>query len=193
MFNKFKINSLISYSKIKDFLSINSFWINIYDRIDKFLAIDYEIIFSYCVIISTEYLKDLMESFEVFELKEKLNQIMFNTNHINKVNSFFQSDKFKGIVVDVNASAEIRHEVFLTPVKSKYLTRINKGSNNGSLFLNSLMHLEVSTNYDFKEQKLANYAAIIKQDSNPVLLMQIDPLPNDIDLKINWINPNSNL
>ena len=173
-------------SIIKDFLSVNSFWINIYDQIDKNPTIDYEIIFSYFTIASTKYITNLIESFEVVGPKKILNQIEFN-----KVNSFFQSDRFKGLVININN--ELNYEAYFIPVKSKFLTKINKESNLGNSFLNSLIHMEISTNYDFKEQKLTNYAAFIKLNSNPVLLMQIDPLQNDMNLIINWINPHSKL
>ena len=87
------------------------------------------------------------------------------------------------INLDISKIENCQIEVYFSPIKSQF---VNTSPN---VFLNSLVKLEISTNYDTKEQRFNNYASLIGQNSNPVLLLQIDPLSQPIQLNIVWINP----
>jgi hypothetical protein len=55
--------------------------------------------------------------------------------------------------------------------------------------LKSLVKVKVSTDYDSKERLFNNYASVIDQNSNPVLLMEFDPFNYSANLNILWLNP----
>ena len=62
-----------------------------------------------------------------------------------------------------------------------------------NLFLQNLIQIEISTEFDARERKFSkNYASIIDQKDNPELLMEFDPLDKPLEFSIEWYSENSN-
>lgn len=122
--------------------------------------------------------------------------------HVRRVDGFFQANKFKGFVLDLSykdteLKTRLEFQALFRLREPRELTKLynvqdTELSRQRDLILNSMIRLEVSTDYDQKERRFNNYAQIIDQRSNPTLLIQFDPLPQPIQFDIAWLDKNSN-
>lgn len=123
----------------------------------------------------------------------KLNEIELNLNNSNlvQVNSFFQSDKFKGYVIQIinNTNNNLVYEAYFKPISNKHLIDVDTNDSN-NILLNSIVKLVIASDYDSRERRLDNYASILDVNSNPTILIQIDPINETLLLKIKWYNSN---
>ncbi len=155
----------------------------------------------YFMISSTEYLSEYLNSLDEssmsFQISEMIKSISDNQrlDSIAEVNSFFQMNKFKGFVMNVKTlfnSKIFDYEVFITPVQKKAITKINEGVLKPDEFLSLVNQFEISTDYDSKEQMFYyNYASVIQQKSNPILLIAFDFVPKSMNLTFVWTNSQS--
>ncbi len=178
--------NIIFFLEIK---SINSYWENVYDKeTDNQLENRYEIIFSYFIRKSIENLLNYLNAFKEYI---KLNEIELNLNNSNlvQVNSFFQSDKFKGYVIQINNNNNLVYEAYFKPISNKHLINVDTNDSN-NILLNSIVKLVIASDYDSRERRLDNYASILDVNSNPTILIQIDPINETLLLKIKWYNSN---
>jgi hypothetical protein len=88
-------------------------------------------------------------------------------------------------------------ETFLRKSSTKQIVNLpDKKNSNSSInsFLNNLVKIEISTEFDTRERKFSkNFAFVIDQNDNPELLMEFDPLEAPIEFSIEWYNVNGNL
>lgn len=153
-----------------------------------------QIVFDYMMSKSYETLRGrLAHITENLDDKEQMLRLLAHSKsaHLVQVNSFFQAEKFKGFVLNFRIAdedepdmAQIDYEVFFKPIQ---MLEIMENKNNGN-FLKVVQKIEISSNYDAKEQILLNYAGIIDQTSNPQLLIQVDPIDEPLSLTITWAN-----
>lgn len=69
----------------------------------------------------------------------------------------------------------------------------NITNTNNEFFLNNLVTIEISTEFDARERKFSkNFAFVIDQNDNPELLMEFDPLETPLEFTIEWYNRNGN-
>ena len=189
------------------FKSLHSYWENVYDAAaDGFLDKNFEILFDYFLVQTNLILSQRFRILQETVAHDfKCIYAYNNKLKLNSVNAYFYADTFKGLkhsfdwiwfkfdrncvkkgyVINVSTPEmdNCQTEVYFSPLKSQFV------STSPNVFLNSLVKLEISTNYDTKEQRFNNYAALIGEKSNPILLIQIDPLSQPIHLHIAWINP----
>ncbi len=50
---------------------------------------------------------------------------------------------------------------------------------------------KVGTKYDSKEYRFRNYGPVMGQNVNPAILLRLDVLDKEFELKIDWTDPNS--
>ncbi len=126
------------------------------------------------------------------------------SEYVNKVEALFIESKFKGFIVNVAAhdsktKVEFAYEVLYRKRTSKELIKAHDISNRlleeltstRELFLNSLIRMEISTDYDQKERRFSNYVSIMNEKSNPTVLMEFDPIERPLEFYILWIDKNS--
>ncbi len=152
------------------------------------------------MILSSEYLSEYMNSLDECSMQVQINEMLARIagqkrlDSINKVNSFFQSNTFKGFVMNVKTSLNEKpfdFEVFVTPTRKKTITETVTEITDANKFLDLVSKFEVSTDYDSKEQMFySNYASIIGQTSNPTLMLAIDSVPEDFNFTFVWKNSN---
>lgn len=126
-----------------------------------------------------------------------------NFDNVKEINSYFQSDKFSGFVLKLDLiKYDLIYEAYFVPTKNKDLIELNSNFNatvsqvllnKKDLLLKSLVKLEVSSDYDAKERRFNNYGSILDLNSNPSLLILLDPINESIKFKISWINPNGKI
>jgi hypothetical protein len=141
-----------------------------------------------------QYLSQIKPSFNSF------------VKHVKNIDAFFEGGKFEGFVINIRSEDEVLgsnlkfdYEVFMSRKSSKDLIRLHeiiKSDNSNltsvkDLILNSLIKIQISTDYDQKERKFTNYASLMNQKSNPTLLMEFDPLEKPIEFFIQWVDPDS--
>lgn len=141
---------------------------------------------------STNQFIDYVKSFETyFENSDHLLSILSTSSMVNikEVNAFFQADKFKGYVVQVEFNeSNLVYEAYLTQAKNNYL--IDTSTNyKHNLLLKSIIKLEISSDYDAKERRFNNYGSILDLNSNPSVLIWLDPIDEPLRFKIVWIDP----
>lgn len=171
---------------------------NIFDQNDFSTETKNQIVFDYIANSSFKFLierlehsKDYLDSADqIIDLVSKVN----TEKHLVKVNSFFQSEKYKGFVLNFQISDDktdmmIDYEAFYAPKKMLEIKN-SQGSEN---FFKVLQNIEISSDYDAKEQILSNYARVIDQKTNPQLLLQIDPIEQPLSLQITWSNSEGNI
>ncbi len=90
-------------------------------------------------------------------------------------------------------------ETFLRKSSTKQLVNLpdkkDASYSNSSVnsFLNNLVKIEISTEFDTRERKFSkNFAFVIDQNDSPELLMEFDPLEAPIEFSIEWYNVNGN-
>jgi len=72
----------------------------------------------------------------------------------------------------------------------KNLTYTN---NSVDSFLNNLVTIEISTEFDSRERKFSkNFASVIDQNDSPELLLEFDPLEIPLEFSIEWYDINGN-
>ena len=49
-------------------------------------------------------------------------------------------------------------------------------NDSNNILLNSIVKLVIASDYDSRERRLDNYASILDVNSNPTILIQIDPI-----------------
>ncbi len=139
----------------------------------------------------------------LFSLLDTVSAGKFNS-YVNKVEALFLENKFRGFIVNVAAhdsvaNVEFAYEAFYRKRTSKELIRTYDIENRlldelismRELFLNSLLRMEISTDYDQKERRFTNYVSIMNERSNPTLLMEFDPIERPLEFFILWVDKNS--
>lgn len=141
---------------------------------------------------TTEY---NLNSLEV-ELKQ------LNLSSVQKLESFFEANNFKGFVVNLKLDNQLgdlfEYEIFFSVKNTKELTKIKeiedkKLSNlmlKRDLILQSLIKMKMSSEFNSRERFFKNYASIMDLNSNPILLMEFDPIDKPIEFFIVWSDSN---
>jgi len=152
-------------------VSVNSYWENIYEYQDdpNLLENKLNIIFKYFMYKSAQQLNIYLSTFENCfanpnEIQLTLSQEKIK--RIKKVNSFFQSDQFRGFILKTFMNYE-------------------------AYFLKDSGHLDIRKYFPSKNYN--NYAAILDLNSNPSLLILLDPINEPLKFKISWIDSNGKL
>ena len=170
-----------------NFKSLNSYWHNVYDCEEKSLL--------------EKKLTILLDHFRN-TARSKFIEILNVELSVKTLYSYFEADLFKGYVLKFEVSDTIDHmrlvvgEIFFRKASSKHMVSFPDSKNDCKnsqviLFKQSLVKIEISTEFDVRERKfLKNYASIIGQTDNPELLMEFDPLDEPIDFLIEWFTPN---
>ncbi len=182
-------------------MSVNSYWENIYEYQDdpNLLENKLNIIFKYFMHKSAQQLNIYLSTFENCfanpnEIQLTLSQEKIK--RIKKVNSFFQSDQFRGFIL----KTFMNYEAYFVPTRNTELIKISNLKDipepvlgKANLLLKSMIKIEISSDYDAKERRFNNYAAILDLNSNPSLLILLDPINEPLKFKISWIDSNGKL
>jgi hypothetical protein len=100
------------------------------------------------------------------------------------LSAFFEADQFKGLIITQQKS---KQEAYFK--QNKIISIVNNKDNQS--LLQSLVKIQVSTDFNERENKfLKNFASLVNHKSNPCLLMHFDPIENDLEFTIKWIDPN---
>lgn len=143
---------------------------------------------------------DSLESVHSFFEADKFSGFVltFNLKLSNKNNFkfevYFKSNQMKKISVSDSRGQPIRFLASNGDTLTKSLLKIqvkNLHLDDDVNFKLIFFYIQIGTNYDSKEYLLRNYAAVMGEESNPTLLLQIDELDKALNLLIQWIDPES--
>jgi hypothetical protein len=200
-----------------DFKSLNSYWHNFFEDIDTTIDTKLKILLDHFLITSNEFFIQRFnalenhfnhgEKFLSFKSANLLKKSQFE--YLKSVNGFFEGNKFKGFVLTIRMHDDSMnyqlalYEIFFKILSNKNQIEIDDGklikqnqtlSSNRNSILNNLNKLKISTDYDTKDRRFFNYISIMNQNSNPCLLMEFDPLSNELEpFYIRWYSPNEQL
>ena len=100
-------------------------------------------------------------------------------------------DRDNNIVIDYEIHFSNANLQSLTKIHSLNIT--NQDANIKShreYFLDHIIKIEISSDYDSRERKFKNYDTLMNQNNNPSLLLEFDPLDKSVEFYIVWKNPN---
>lgn len=154
----------------------------------------HRILFEYFAFRSLQVLKQRALALNRVDLAQKMGNLLSEnssslSDHIVRVNAFFQADSFRGFAVGLKSPTEpAEFEVFFQPAPKEALVNISNSSY--EKLLQSIISLQVSTDYNTREQQFrSNYASVMDKHAQPVLVMELDPLKQDVQLGIKLFDP----
>lgn len=173
-----------------NFKSLYSFWQNVFDSREKSEA-KYKNLFEILSKISWHKLEELSIAAQV-----NLN-LIGKEYFLRSVEAFFEADVFKGFVLNFKTNTHFIFETFFKIKSLKSFIKISHLNETGipsmnkmrENFLQSLIKIQVSTDFEQKERHFSNYANIMDVDDNPLVSMEFDPINEPIEFCIKWIDP----
>lgn len=111
---------------------------------------------------------------------------LLNVKQLFEVTTFMENDSYRGFLVHFEASSECSFEFLARP---QQISQASRSSPLGK----RIRYLEVSTDFDQKEQISRNFAKILGPHSEPVIVLHLGPSESDATVAYNftvvWINP----
>lgn len=111
---------------------------------------------------------------------------LLNFKHLIEVTTFMENDSYRGFLIHFEASSECSFELLARP---QQISQASRSSPLGK----RIRYLEVSTDFDQKEQISRNFAKILGPKSEPVVVLHLGPSESDTTVTYNltvvWINP----
>lgn len=173
-----------------NFKSLSSFWQNVFDPSEP-NEFKFQILFA------------VLSRISWIKLKYLANSALMDTNFfgqeysLRSVDAFFEADSFKGYVLNFKTDNNFEFETFFRLNSLKNLIKIfhlNETKNQNLIlmrenFLQSLIKIQVSTDFEQKERQFSNYANIMDVNSNPIVAMEFDPINVPIEFSLKWIDP----
>ena len=219
LFNQHLINAAdqaINGLYTANFKSLNAFWLNVYSRDDATVqpqrhALLFHTFFRSSVRTFAHRLEMAVSHYSsehagLFSLLADMQTTGRFDEHVEKIEALFTENRFKGYLVSVVAASsstglDLAFEVLFRRRTSKELIGTFEIANRlledlistRESILNSLVTMEVSTDYEQKERRFGNYAWVMDDRSNPTLLMEFDPIDRPIEFHILWVDKNSEL
>lgn len=92
-------------------------------------------------------------------------------------------------------NASFEYEAYFCQKSSKNSINTNFNVSSDDLvaskanLLQLLIRFAISTEFDTRERQFNNYAGIMDQKSDPVLILEFDPIEIPMDFVIKWIDP----
>lgn len=177
-----------------NFKSLFSFWQNVFHSEEPTEA-KYKNLFKILSKISLHKLEELASMAQV-----NLN-LIGKEHFLTSVEAFFEADVFNGYVLNFKTNKDFIFETFFKKKSLKNLIKLFRlqETSNPILnemrdnFLQSLIKIQVSTDFEQKERHFSNYANIMDIDDNPLVSMEFDPINQPIEFCIKWIDPLGNL
>lgn len=170
--------------------SLNGYWQNIYHTLDKSPKPDDGLLTVAHSLIRTGFVDFLNDVLRVNVKREQLFDIL-------EVSNFMEYDHFKGFLVLFEATIDFENKAkvvrFEILARGTQLTQSNKKSK----LAKRIVLMEVSSEYDQKEQVSRNYPRVLSSHSEPVLVFHIKGSKSDNETSYNltvlWIDPAGNL
>lgn len=111
---------------------------------------------------------------------------LLNFKKLIEVTTFMENDSYRGFLVHFDASSDCSFEFLARP---QQISQASRSSPLGK----RIRYLEVSTDFDQKEQISRNFAKILGPQSEPVVVLHLGPSESDATVTYNltvvWINP----
>lgn len=109
-----------------------------------------------------------------------------NFNQLIEVTTFMESDSYRGFLIHFDASSNYSFEFLARP---QQISQASRSSPLGK----RIRYLEVSTDFDQKEQISRNFAKILGPHSEPVVVLHLSASDSETTVTYNltvvWINP----
>lgn len=132
-----------------------------------------------------EALLSVVTSLIRIRLKQFKGHLM-NIKQLFEVTTFMENDSYRGFLIHFEASSEISFELFARP---QQISQASRSSPLGK----RIRYLEVSTDFDQKEQISRNFAKILGPHSEPVVVIHLGASESEstvtYNLTVVWINP----
>lgn len=159
------------YTEVPPMPNLRNYWQSVYHHEDTSPKAD-------------EALLSVVTSLIRIQLKEFKTHLL-NHKRLIEVTSFMENDSYRGFLVHFEASAGYSFELLARP---QQISQASRSSPLGK----RIRYLEVSTDFDQKEQISRNFAKILGPHSEPVVVLHLGPSDADAvtyNLTIVWINP----
>uniref|UniRef100_A0A182LRE1 protein xylosyltransferase n=1 Tax=Anopheles culicifacies TaxID=139723 RepID=A0A182LRE1_9DIPT len=166
-----------------DYPNLHSYWQNVYHHEDTSTLADGAL---------------LNVAYSLLRTNARINSVqLYEPLRIREITHYFERDAYRGFLVRYEAMAQgetdpIELETWISPVVTAKVTR-------STPLARRLIHLEVSTEYDEKEQLSRNFPRIIGTNAEPALIFRLAaPLESErlkganatnFSLTVEWINP----
>ena len=124
---------------------------------------------------------------------------------LENIYSYFKNDLFQGFVLSLNHQSssiietyfKLNHNFVLQTINEPHEWHSNRKcssmlikDNRRQYFLNQIESIELSTDFDYREMRLNNYANLINENDRPVLVINfVHEYKHDLVFYIQWLNP----
>lgn len=153
--------------------NLRNYWQSLYHHDDKSPKAD-------------DALLTVVHSLVRMQLKSKFKQHLLTDEKLIEVTTFMENDSYRGFLVHFVASSSCSFEFLARP---QQISQASRSSPLGK----RIRYLEVSTDFDQKEQISRNFAKILGPQSEPVVVLHLGPSESDTTVTYNftvvWINP----
>ncbi len=124
---------------------------------------------------------------------------------LENIYSYFNNDLFQGFILTLKQSNgqmvetyfKFNYDSILETINEPYqwhLNNICQPNSKKQYFLNQIESIELSTDFDYREMRLNNYANLIDENDRPVLVINfVDNYDKDLIFYIQWFNPEGKL
>lgn len=159
--------------------NLKNYWQSLYHREDKSPKPD-------------EALLSVVTSLIRLQLQNLKNHII-NHKELIEVTTFMENDIYRGFLVHFEASSGNESISFEFLARPHQISQASRSSSLGK----RIKYLEVSTDFDQKEQISRNFAKILGPNSELVVVLHLGPSESDTTVTYNltvlWINPTGKL
>lgn len=160
-----------------EFINLNSYWQSVYHILDKSPPDDALLTISTSLVRINSLTLD------------------YSVNNIIEITSFFENDNYRGFLIkhEGNIDSLVDNLIFETLVRP---TQIAKSSVTNTI-ATRIKYVEVSTDYDQKEQVARNFGKMLGPNSEPILIFRLSGTQPDNKTNYNitaiWIDPTGSL
>lgn len=163
----------------EDFVNLNNYWQSLYHHKDK----------------SPQPNKNLIHIAEsLVRINSKSNTVKFyEPSRILEITDYFENDNYKGFLIKheakLNANLSVELETLCSP--SQLHAQVSKSNK----IAKKILQLDVSTDPDQKELISRNFARVMGEDSEPVLLLKLVGTSQHVGnvtetFNVVWFDPN---
>lgn len=185
-----RLEEWMSVGEVAELENWKSYWQSIYHHLDTSPKAD-DALLTLC----TSLIRLSMESHFEGLIAEQQRAELMATAKILEVTYYMDDDRFKGFLVHYRLEdAEKNHWEFEFLAKGTQMVQTNKKSK----FAQRISVLEVSTDFDQKEQRARNYAKVMGPFADPVVVFQLRRTKeaaagSQANVTALWIDPAGNI
>lgn len=185
-----RLEEWMSVGEVAELENWKSYWQSIYHHLDTSPKAD-DALLTLC----TSLIRLSMESHFEGLIAEQQRAELMATVKILEVTYYMDDDRFKGFLVHYRLEdAEKNHWEFEFLAKGTQMVQTNKKSK----FAQRISVLEVSTDFDQKEQRARNYAKVMGPFADPVVVFQLRRTKeaaagSQANVTALWIDPAGNI